>query len=133
MFSSPIFAGPYIDDHKRQLGERLVSASTNQLIWTRSINNTYGMFCEKLGSKEFGSKEHRFFSKITSPILTKYIVTVGMKKSDWGFTGDVKYHYRKKKLIQFQKKYGSNMFCTCVLDYFFRGEQCFNEIETNKR
>ena len=89
MFLSPVFAGPKIENYKRQLRERLVSSPTDVLIWMRSMNNTYLMFC-----KTIDTKEHRFYSKFTSPIITKYIAIDAMERSDWGYSGELKYGFR---------------------------------------
>jgi hypothetical protein len=120
MFLSPSFAGTKIDSYKQQLLSNLTSKPTDQLIWIRSINNTYGMFCKNLNSKE-----HRFYSKVVSPIVSKYIAITGMERSDWGYTGDVKYKYRKGLLIGRHKKDGTKIFCDCVFNSIVKGITCF--------
>jgi hypothetical protein len=121
---SSVFAGSDIDNYKKKLQEDLVSKPTDSLIWVRAINNTYSMFC-----KSMSSNEHRFYSKVVSPVITKYIATDAMQRSDWGFSGDTKYHFRKGKLVAFKKKYGTRLFCDCSYASIIKGDQCFNSIE----
>ena len=128
MFPSSVFAGPQIENYKQNLREGLVSKPTDALIWVRAINNTYSKFC-----KNISSKEHRFYSKIISPVITKYIATDAMQRSDWGFWGDTQYGYRKGKLIAFKKKYGKKIFCDCVYRVIVKGEECFNSIQKLSR
>ena len=73
---SSVFAGSQIENYKKELREGLVSQSTDSLIWVRAINNTYSMFC-----KSMSSKKHRFYSKVVSPVITKYIATNEMGRA----------------------------------------------------
>jgi len=128
IFPSSVFADSQTDNYKKQLRERLASQSTDSLIWVRAINNTYGMFC-----KSMSSNNHRLYSKVASPVITKYIATDAMQRSDWGFLGDTKYHFRKGKLVAFKKDHGTRIFCDCVYAFIVNGDQCFNSIEQRSR
>ena len=71
----------------------LSTKTTDQLIWVRSFNNTYAMFCKKINSKQ-----HRFYTKIVYPTISDWIVSNTIDRSDWEDWWLKKSSQRMKKL-----------------------------------